>query len=54
MSAEYLYLTLSEVLEDDMNEELECLLVETEWTDEQVGKQEAEEVVRMLTEEMGV
>jgi hypothetical protein len=47
MTAESLYLELSE-LDDEIDPELEELLLEREWTDELVGKTEADEVVRLL------
>jgi len=47
MAAESLYLALSEK-DDEIDPELEEVLLETAWTDDQVGKKEAEQVVGLL------
>ena len=47
MAAESLYLALSD-MDDEIDSDLEELLLETEWTNENVGKNEAEKVVRLL------
>ncbi|ORY25084.1 armadillo-type protein [Naematelia encephala] len=51
LSAEHLYLVLSEA-EDEIDPELEDVLLETSWIDENVGSEEAETVVRLLEQQV--
>lgn len=48
MTAEHLYLELSNEEEDEMEVELEEVLLETSWTDEGVGIEQAGRVTRLL------